>query len=532
MPPFLSIVVVVYEIPREAPRTLRSLSAAYQGLPEESYEVIVVDNGSNPPFGEAAVLENGPNFRYEFIEDAPPSPVFALNRGAELARGELLGFIIDGARMASPGLLKCALLAAEGRANPIIATLPFHLGPKIQRLAVAEGYSREVEDRSLEAIDWYGQGDRLFEISSFGGSARDGWFQPIAESGCLFLRRQTFFDELKGYDDAFDLPGGGLVSLDFYRRACELDDADPVIVFGEATFHQLHQGAFTGAKREKSVGLFEELAEQYEQIRGRPYRKPDVVSDYVGHMHPSLHASIDRSLRKRRPNVDARAFAVLGMLRSGTDALLDALGGVGVEIGRLTSCVPIGDTEKQERDLVEWLHDELFRENSGSSFDPPERVEWRDSQERIRDVYIASLEAKPLWGFQDPRALWTLDGWLSALPHLCPIGIYREPRQVARLLEVHEGLPVAEGLELWRRYNERLLGLHRELAFPIIAFDEEGERFEDGFRNLCRRVDLSPPPRSERVGERVEAVGAVAALDISLPEGVARLHAALEDVKS
>ena len=45
----LSVVVVVYNIPREAPRTLFSLSADYQRhIAPEDYEVIVVDNGSNP----------------------------------------------------------------------------------------------------------------------------------------------------------------------------------------------------------------------------------------------------------------------------------------------------------------------------------------------------------------------------------------------------------------------------------------------------------------------------------------------------
>ena len=47
----VSVVVVVYNMPREAPRTLHSLSASYQRhIDADDYEVIVVDNGSNPPF--------------------------------------------------------------------------------------------------------------------------------------------------------------------------------------------------------------------------------------------------------------------------------------------------------------------------------------------------------------------------------------------------------------------------------------------------------------------------------------------------
>jgi len=49
--PKLSVVVVVHNIPREASRTLYSLSPHYQRhIAAQDYEVIVVDNGSTPPF--------------------------------------------------------------------------------------------------------------------------------------------------------------------------------------------------------------------------------------------------------------------------------------------------------------------------------------------------------------------------------------------------------------------------------------------------------------------------------------------------
>src|SRR5216683_2592387 len=45
--PDLSVIVVVHNMAREAPRTLYSLSTTYQRhIAAEDYEVIVVDNGS------------------------------------------------------------------------------------------------------------------------------------------------------------------------------------------------------------------------------------------------------------------------------------------------------------------------------------------------------------------------------------------------------------------------------------------------------------------------------------------------------
>ncbi len=473
--PFLSIVVIVYNIPREASRTLMSLSPEYQGLPAETYEVIVIDNGSKPPLGEERVREMGSNFRYEYISQAEPSPVFALNHGASLARGELLGFIVDGARMASPGLLNYALQAAGLYDNPLIATLPFHLGPKIQRLAVAEGYSREREDRALEAIDWVKSGHRLFEISAFGGSARDGWFYPIAESGCVFLRRVTFFGDLHGYDEAFTVPGGGLASLDFYRRASELDGIERVVILGEATFHQLHRGAFTGASEPKSEVLFEELSEQYRKIRGYPYRKLDASAEYIGSVHNSLESSLEYSLRKRGADSASRSFAVLNMLQSGKDSPLLVRDGAALFLAE-----------------------------------------------------VNSIEKRPGRAAEDCASLWTLKGWTSLLPDLRLIGVFQAPTFVAGWLNAQEGVSIDRGLELWRVYHERLLALYRERSFPLIEVDEDRGRTEQTLAKLKADLGLARVPRAEFFGARFESFRPT---EFAIPEEVASLYETLQDIR-
>ena len=87
----LSVVVVFYNMRREAARTLLSLTRSYQrGIEDLDYEVIVVDNGSAPDqrLGEEYVAGFGPEFRYvDLGDDAPPSPTIALNRGVGRGTG-------------------------------------------------------------------------------------------------------------------------------------------------------------------------------------------------------------------------------------------------------------------------------------------------------------------------------------------------------------------------------------------------------------------------------------------------------------
>src|SRR5438093_1498870 len=97
---------------RELPRTLRSLAPDYQqGIAADHYEVVVVDNGSPAPIDPAVLAAFPGRLRAKRIDPAPPSPAHAANVGAEMADGELVGLLIDGARIASPGLLGRALLA-------------------------------------------------------------------------------------------------------------------------------------------------------------------------------------------------------------------------------------------------------------------------------------------------------------------------------------------------------------------------------------------------------------------------------------
>ncbi|KAA1190068.1 glycosyltransferase family 2 protein [Pseudohalioglobus sediminis] len=291
----LSVILVVYNMCREAPRSVQSCLAPYQrDMNNDDYEVIVVENGSSEALDGAAIEALGPNVRYIYLEDAPPSPARAINMAAQAARGEVLAVMIDGAHMLSPGVLRFGLRCFDSFANPVVVTLPFFLGPGPQMETVANGYDEVAEDALLEQINWPQDGYRLFEISTPYRIEPNGYRPPLLwlvrqfESNCLFMRRDAFH-QVGGCDERFDLPGGGILLPDLYRQLGRLEDSSLVQLMGEASFHQVHGGTSTNVTVAEQKQKWQSYLRQYEAVRGEPYAVCKKPLHYFGHM-PNEHA--------------------------------------------------------------------------------------------------------------------------------------------------------------------------------------------------------------------------------------------------
>lgn len=283
--PLLSIIVVAYNMERELPRTLLSLGRDYQqGVDSIHYEVIVVDNGSDKPVRRESVTRHGTDFQLIRIDNADPSPARAVNIGLKAARGEYLAIIVDGARLVTPGVIHWAMSAFQLQQRAIVSVVGLHLGPDLQRFSSRHGYTQLREDQLLERIDWPAQPYRLFEIASLAASSISGWSGPQAESNCIFLHRDLC-EELSGFDERFSSPGGGLVNLDFYKRACESEGVELFCLNGEGSFHQIHGGATTGGQSREEDKL-SAMRSEYQSIRGGEFRVPEKRAVLLGRSQP------------------------------------------------------------------------------------------------------------------------------------------------------------------------------------------------------------------------------------------------------
>lgn len=248
----LSVVIATYEMRREAPRTIRSALAPLQAkISGIEYEICVIDNGS--PNGSASFddIEFGSVPLHHICvppDEASPSPAPEINRVvSERATGEYVLVCIDGARMLSKQLIGRAFRTVSKVPHAAAFAQTRHLGSIKQSKAVLQGYDQDAEDELLASCNWQEDLDALFDISVYGGCHDLRWRILQYETGAIAMSRSDWI-ELGGFDEGFARPGGGLCNIEFFRRMVDHPNMVPILLAGEATFHQFHGGAATSNK--------------------------------------------------------------------------------------------------------------------------------------------------------------------------------------------------------------------------------------------------------------------------------------------
>ena len=262
----ITFVIAAYNIPRQLRRTLASCSPAYQGVAAEQLEVIVVDNGSEPPVSHAD-LTDYPWVSQVLRVDDDPSPVRALNLGIKAARFPMIALLIDGAHMLSPGICKLSQSLLAIAARPVINIPQYMLGDVSQSIRHEDEDPYDVEERLLKEADWPNNGYALFDHCTLPGEDILKHAMEAGESNCLITTREVL-EDCGGYDERFDEAGAGLANIEFFERLAH-DPSNEFVTFpGEGSFHQDHHGTTTALTPEERARRLVQYREKYQQVTG------------------------------------------------------------------------------------------------------------------------------------------------------------------------------------------------------------------------------------------------------------------------
>ncbi len=271
-----SIIVNFYNMRREAGRTLTSLTRAYQrGVGALRYEVLCIDNFSDPPLDRAWIESFGPEFRLVKPSRRLGSPCAAINEAAAQAHGRYVAIMIDGAHVLTPGALREVWDTVTEAPEAVVGLRPWFVGGD-QRWLATVGYTRAQEDMLFDKIAWPADGYKLFHVGSPYWESPRPWFDAMIESNCLFVPKHLY-RQIGGMDEAFSEAGAGYANLDLFRRAAEASSEPVVALIGEATFHQFHDGTTTNVTLEMKEQRVRAYESRYVEIKGQPYPVTNAV---------------------------------------------------------------------------------------------------------------------------------------------------------------------------------------------------------------------------------------------------------------
>lgn len=190
---------------------------------------------------------------------------------------------------------------------------------------------------------------------------------------------------------------------------------------------------------------------------------------------------------------------VLGMHRSGTSLLTGSLEAAGIRLGDVNHAAPFNRKGNKEHEGLRSLNDRIL-ERYGSDWRKPPVAQlplvWtQDEQDEAQRLCVSLSRGPGVWGFKDPRTIWTLEGWLALFPGARMIGVFRHPAAVMKSLMARPGalaLSQSAALSLWTRTNERLLVLWERHRFPLLYFSKSSleETFQVPLSSFTRQLGL------------------------------------------
>lgn len=196
-----------------------------------------------------------------------------------------------------------------------------------------------------------------------------------------------------------------------------------------------------------------------------------------------------------------KATLILGMHRSGTSCLTGSLQQMGLFLGEVYTENPFNRKGNRENGRIMNLNNALLERNGGSWCSTPTTIGWDESHALERDAIIhdmAEASGGSVWGFKDPRCLFTFPFWAEGLDGFQLVGTFRHPVSVAQSLYFRNQIPLDEGLALWCAYNERLLELLQRYRFPLVSFDVEADQYLASVERVAVYLGLTGSPNEDQ----------------------------------
>ncbi|MCP4459223.1 MAG: hypothetical protein GY816_14560 [Cytophagales bacterium] len=189
-----------------------------------------------------------------------------------------------------------------------------------------------------------------------------------------------------------------------------------------------------------------------------------------------------------------KVVIVLGMHRSGTSCLAGTLESHGLFLGNVITNSPFNKKGTRENPILFKLQESIFKMVGCNWYNPPaETVSVSDGITKRYLEIISAFEGIEFWGFKDPRSIFLLDLWLPLLSSykVYLVASFRHPLAMSSSLEKRNGFSIEQGVELWKKYNQKLLQISESLPVDFFNFNLPNEAYQKRTTVFCEKIGLS-----------------------------------------
>ena len=171
-----------------------------------------------------------------------------------------------------------------------------------------------------------------------------------------------------------------------------------------------------------------------------------------------------------------RNVVILGMHRSGTSMVAEALASAGLYVGEPEDLLSGQEDNPHgfwEREDVVALNDAILLDNGGHWYRPP-RGTLTVSPEQTAAItsIVSGMPVDQSWLVKDPRQVLTWPLWERALADAVLVFVYRDPVAVAASLQRRNEFPLSLGLCLWEYYNLLAVGALQGRDTICVSYEE------------------------------------------------------------
>lgn len=171
---------------------------------------------------------------------------------------------------------------------------------------------------------------------------------------------------------------------------------------------------------------------------------------------------------------ETKTVIVLGMHRSGTSMISGILSLLGVNMGKRSIKPKIANVKGYFEDVdFLSLNKKIFAAHNASWRKPPTKLK-SDPLLTGKASILIKQKSKGLWGWKDPRTVFTIGYYLPCLINPFFIFTHRNPDKVAESLHKIDGTPMEETLRLAKQYEKRIERIVVEtMSFPQLFVNME-----------------------------------------------------------